>query len=441
MTQDRVTKFENEARSLLAAGFTTKSGQSAAKHAASSAYLGARKLVQDVFLELPRETRTAAQEAIYFDLPDTPHNWRPKHAAAIREHLPAAAEHIPTIERLVALYQEIKAAPVVLAERNADGTKVRVPHRSEAFNPELRDQFMAQAPALAASYERNVRAVFADYLDRFGADGVIPAELYPNEARLTRAQLGQQRIVNNLIARHATPVNKRTGYVLDEARLAELAKRYGDEVAMQWFYKTNRKLGVLTNPRLVRDDGANVEVTGTKAGHAIRMAQQVVQKWAPVSREVFHQFPALIYVDGKFTPEADYAKQFDVEADQDEAASGDQPTAAAPALTLETATQEQQSVMLYLESQAVDSGGAVESARLSGHELTSVIPSLIDAGLVESFSRVPSSVLGAFRRSITHTADLTEAGWAFAHAARRARAARLKFAAPRSTIEAARLRY
>ncbi len=308
---DRLARNEESARNLLAAGFTTKAAQKDASSCASRAYEEARDLAMGVYLAIPREERTEAQEKVYFGLPSGPHQWRAKHAELIRESLPAAAVHIPAIERLVALYLSIKAAPVNLAPRNPDGTKVRIPHRSEAYNPELRAQFMAQAPALARAYDRHIRAEFARTLEKFGIDGVIPADLFPNERRLTDAQKDAQALVHSVISRHANLVKAPVrGYVMDEAELARRAEKYGEEAALQWFYKTNRKLGQLTSATLHRDDNGEVLVSGEKDGCKVVLRQQVVTKWAPVRREVFHQFPALLYLDGKFTPEADYARRF-----------------------------------------------------------------------------------------------------------------------------------
>lgn len=318
----RLAKSEESARYLLAAGFTTKADQKYAKEHASRAFDMARDMIHGVFLAIPHEERTEAQDAVYCDMPHGPHQWRPKHADLVRAGLPDAAEHLPTIERLVALYAEIKAAPLNLAPRNADGTKVRIPHRSESFNPELRAQFMTQAPALAASYENHIRQVFKRFTSKFAAaDGVIPATLYPNEHRLTKAQQDEQAIVTNVIGRHSTIVNVPVrgvrirgdivrGYRLDEPKLLRLATKYGEEVAMQWFFKTNLKLGELTSAKLIKDDCGYVVVSGEKDGCNVLLRQQVVSKWAPVSRKVYHQFPALLYVDGKSTPEAAYAKRF-----------------------------------------------------------------------------------------------------------------------------------
>lgn len=311
----QMAKMEAAARQLLAAGFTTKAAQKDAKECAARAYEYARNLVQSVAQAIPREQRTAAQEDIYFDLPYGAHQWRAKHAEMVCVHLPAAAAHLTAIERMVALYQEIAAAPVNLKPRNADGTLVRIPHRSEAYNPELRAEFMKQAPALAASYAAHVRSIYAHYLAEFG--GKVPCDLYPGVHKLTEKQKDKQSMVTNLIGRHSKIVgldSVRTArhYVLDEATVDKKAAEYGEAVALQWFFKTNLKLGELAGATLHEDSGGYVVVSGRKGDTKIVLRQQRVTKWAPKAREIYSQFPARLYVDGKFTPEAVYAKRFDI---------------------------------------------------------------------------------------------------------------------------------
>lgn len=308
---DRLARFEQTAQDLLAEGFTTKAGQKEATTCASRAYAEAHSLVMRVFLDIPHDSRTEAQEAVYFGIPDSPHQWRAKHAELIRRDLPTAAQHIPALERLVALYQAIKAAPVNLAPRNPDGSKVRIPHRSEAYNPQLREQFMAQAPALAKMYADGIRARYVLTVEEFATQGVIPEVLFPKARRLTGAQAAAQALVDGLIRTHSLLVEAPVkGYVLDEVELARRAQIYGKETALRWFYKTNLKLGQLTCATLHRDANGEVLVSGLKDGCKVVLHQQPVTKWAPVRCEFFHQFPARLYLDGVFTPEAEYAKRF-----------------------------------------------------------------------------------------------------------------------------------
>jgi hypothetical protein len=91
-------------------------------------------------------------------------------------------------------------------------------------------------------------------------------------------------------------------------------------------------------------------------------------------------------------------------------------------LTPETITREQASILLYVESCAVEYGGLLEGVRINATDLRALV-SLTEAGYL-TFGRIPGKLLGSFQRGVTHWCDLTDAGWALAHQMRRARAAR-----------------
>ncbi len=87
------------------------------------------------------------------------------------------------------------------------------------------------------------------------------------------------------------------------------AEKYGEHAALDWFHKTGAKLGELEDATLLGASGGDVSVNGLRAGRQVSMQQQRILKASPKGK-LFHQFPARIYVDGKFTPEADYIRMF-----------------------------------------------------------------------------------------------------------------------------------
>lgn len=299
----RIEKSEAAARALLAEGFASKAAQGRARELASRAYSDAKSLIEgegtyEVMCDVPYETN----------------NYRTKHSTLIRTKLPKHSDAVTVIERTVALYQEIKAAPIVPKPTKAQIDRERTEALAQTINQALRDQFMAQAPKLAAEFDAYVRGVFAHYAAKFGDGESIPADLFPNRdwrVRLTDEQANQQAVVNQIVAPHGRAAGSPTRYTLDAAKLAAEAEKYGVAVAMQWFRKTNGKLGELADAALHEDRGGDVRVTGTKPdGAKVDMVQQRVIKWAPVARRAYHQFPARIYLNGQFTPFGDYAKTY-----------------------------------------------------------------------------------------------------------------------------------
>lgn len=302
---ERIANHEAAARAALAAGFDTKAAQNAARVDACWAYSYTLELVQAVFLELPRRERTEEREAAYFDLPSHPHLWRAKHADAIRTHLPAGAKHIEALERLVALAALIKAAPITdrTARKRAEAS-AQV-QRLQALNPQLRGEFEKRIPALRQDWLDYMTAAWAGLSAKFPAG--IPAHPRSSEASRadahTIAVLGQFcDLAGDMLTRHTLAWSDR------RAELA--AQRYAQDTALQWFCKTNGKLGQLDSATLIEDDRGHVVVAGKRNGAEVYLRQQRVLKFCPSNGRPFHQFPASLYIDGKHVSEAEYVQRF-----------------------------------------------------------------------------------------------------------------------------------
>lgn len=167
----------------------------------------------------------------------------------------------------------------------------------QEINEPLRAAFESQAPSLEADYKDYIRRAFEHQKEAHG--GAVPR--WPEEKD------GARELILLTLLPHCRTVGK--ALELDEAVLAEKAKKYGEEAAVQWFYKTNAKLGPVEHAELHSDRGGDVVVSGIRQGHKVSMVQQRVLKWT-ASGTPFHQFPARLYLDSKFMPEAIYAKAF-----------------------------------------------------------------------------------------------------------------------------------
>jgi hypothetical protein len=177
------------------------------------------------------------------------------------------------------------------------------------INPTLRAAFEAQAPQLAAEFETFVRKRYEQLFAEF--EGKIPA--YPPRESTDVYTVQDIRMVLDPVSdieKNGKPHDaKAWTLTLNEGKLKSEAIKYGDEAAVQWFLKTNEKLGALEQPELVLDRGGNLIVTGTRDGKKISLSQQRILKRSPLGT-LFHQFPAHLYVDGKFHTEAAYKKLF-----------------------------------------------------------------------------------------------------------------------------------
>ena len=256
--------------------------------------------------------RGEAGAEFYYGHPMYPHEWKTKHAEMVRTALPDAAIHLEAIERIVALAAEIKNAPLLTTVADEKVAKERALAVVQALNPALRAEFEAQAPALAAEFSTYMEKTYLR-LEEVFPDG-IPAyiDTRDKEYRHRDSVMMLRSVCDTISKRGPSGIRGHDDIhtlVLNRETLAREAQRYGEQTAVQWFYKTNQKLGDLQNPTLVRDRDGYVHVKGERGGHGIELVQQRIINVSPLGRP-FHQFPSRIYVDGKFVTEADYLKQF-----------------------------------------------------------------------------------------------------------------------------------
>lgn len=92
--------------------------------------------------------------------------------------------------------------------------------------------------------------------------------------------------------------------------IAKAAGRYGEAMAANFIEKFNAKLGEVENVECQRASSGWLLFTATKGGHKVTVDQARVLKVSS-NGKWFHQWPARIYVDGKFTPEAKFKAMFE----------------------------------------------------------------------------------------------------------------------------------
>lgn len=155
-------------------------------------------------------------------------------------------------------------------------------------------------PALADRYAAQVRRVFAAMVEAHGPalHGVS------NSWDFARSY---SALIARVIRRAGDRINGEVS--IDEDRLAKAAADYAEAAVAEWQDKIQGKLGDLTDATVARFGGCAYAISGTRAGKRVRIEQDVVVKQSTKGL-LFNQFPARIYVDGKFTPEAAYKRAF-----------------------------------------------------------------------------------------------------------------------------------
>ena len=121
---ERTTEgYTARAKELLAAGFTTKAAQKDALDCINQAFDMARDGVQKACLATMGERKetpmSEAVNAVYWDVPSYPHQFKAKHSAQILATFPDLGELVATMEALAALRDVIKAAPITPVETKA----------------------------------------------------------------------------------------------------------------------------------------------------------------------------------------------------------------------------------------------------------------------------------------------------------------------------------
>jgi len=95
-------------------------------------------------------------------------------------------------------------------------------------------------------------------------------------------------------------------YGVNHERIAKEAIEYADFTVAKFVIKLTKKLADLDNVEFVQSSyGTDFSICGTLNGREVQVDQRQILNWSPKGNP-FHQFPALIYVDGKKVSE----KQF-----------------------------------------------------------------------------------------------------------------------------------
>jgi hypothetical protein len=153
----------------------------------------------------------------------------------------------------------------------------------------------AHKPALEAYFVDFAERRFAALVRHFGPAlrGVYNSHLANN-----------WRAISSLTVCDGDRINSE--YSLDAGRVAAAATAFADATVATWADKIAAKLGELDNAEVRHLDGYRFAVTGSKGDRKVHIEQDMIVNVSSRGT-LFNQFPARIYVDGKFTPAAKYA--------------------------------------------------------------------------------------------------------------------------------------
>ena len=165
----------------------------------------------------------------------------------------------------------------------------------------IREILIAEAPTFAAE--------FVEYYEKFYADNVEEI----GHKWLSNAYDGRRERWNHVIVRcfdkgESNSFDAEYG-AFNRDKLIAMGDEYGEARALEWANKIEAKLENVDGVEITNWSRGSFGFAGTRDGKKVSLIQQTVTK---VSKNGvwFHQFPARIYVDGKFFSEKAYKELF-----------------------------------------------------------------------------------------------------------------------------------
>lgn len=305
-------EFTARALAAFEAGFNTQAAKKDALSDLGRAFEAMTRAIRDRVLDAsgPERKMTPEQEDLYWKLPNTLNNWRPKHAAMVLKLFPEAAQGVAQIDKLFELRTKLNDAPV--APKAPTKTEREEKIRLSATGKVYADEFGKLKPELERDFEQYIQREFDTLAKRYGDDMVkLLGAHYRSRSRMPEGVresdiVTYRKAVQGFLTSAALQGGKPA---LDRARLDKHAKDYAKQQIDQFVVKLTQKLGDLDDVKIkrVNANGFECVIEGSLRGRAVRVNQSrkfVVNQYGTA----FHQWPALIYVDGKLTTEAAFKR-------------------------------------------------------------------------------------------------------------------------------------
>ena len=160
-------------------------------------------------------------------------------------------------------------------------------------------------PVIAARYVNLIERGFGSLVEKFGPTmkGAANSESYKfwNETIRPCVRNEGSQIV---AGRQQAPL-----YVLDADKTAARAEKYAEAAVEAFRVKIEGKMGELESATVRSMGAGSFRITGTKGGMKVTIEQEMILNHSSKGT-LFNQFPARIYVEGKFTSEAKFKKMF-----------------------------------------------------------------------------------------------------------------------------------
>lgn len=164
----------------------------------------------------------------------------------------------------------------------------------------LTDAFTYHKPVVKAEFAARYQRVFDKLREMYG-DKVL-TNMY------TKAGYAMGCIVSPVVSKaEGFKFNTNEVYYLDAEKVDRMADFEADKVLKAWQDKLNAKLIGATDATVTEFYANYIEVTAKLGDATVTLRQQRIFNFT-IEGNMYQQFPALIYVDGKKVSEAAYKK-------------------------------------------------------------------------------------------------------------------------------------
>jgi len=166
---------------------------------------------------------------------------------------------------------------------------------------------------IAAAFDALVPGIEADYIDYVKRTWKRLHENYDAQGlrKLANSSSNDGAAYRNVLRpyKKSEPGNYKVDapYTLNEERLAKDAKEYAELQVARFVAKLTKKLQDLDTVEEPVIRGRIFTLNGTMGGRKVHVDQDQILKVSPKGN-LFNQWPARIYVDGKFISEAQFKK-------------------------------------------------------------------------------------------------------------------------------------
>ncbi len=166
------------------------------------------------------------------------------------------------------------------------------------------DRALEDYKGLEQQFDEYVRDLFARMVEEYGPQlkGIYRAT---NTRAVADARALRGTVQACLTQLDTGPGYDEWAYQINEDRIAQRAAEYAKGVVANWRAKIYDKVGQITRAKVERLGGCAFSITGQYKGHRILLEQQMTLNISSRGT-LYNQFPARIYVDGKFTPAAKF---------------------------------------------------------------------------------------------------------------------------------------